>query len=574
MRPPTHYLFSAFFLFTVFCVHPARAADIVALCIGNDAYARAEDVLDTPVADATLMKKTLEALPGGADVKLLTDASREEIQIALNSLVNRSKGAKLVLVFYSGHGLEGQPEGYARPDTFLLPVEATIPDVTYLPTRAVGLQSVLEALGKCPVTARAVILDCCRTGAPKATAALAGSTKSFGDIDQSVKDALGVAVVPEATLVAFASGPLRKAAAFLKQNDANSPFTLFIAESLATGTGNLRDLVEAAAEKTELATGRRQVPQVTYTGAASAIRQIVFRTAAGPPLTPAPAAPAQTAADRLRRATQERPFVNSLGLEFVPVPGKENVWMCRTETRVRDFRAYVEETDYVQTGGAYVLNVKEKPEVGFKPTWEFDENASWYKPGFEQSEDHALVCVNWEEARAMAGWLSKQESGLTYRLPTDAEWSAAVGSVGKYPWGNAWPPPNGAGNFFGKEWLKSWPDSGWIAVPDYDDGAEYPTRVGTYEENRFGFFDLSGNVSELCEDQYKSSMNDTDLFEVSPNLQNEKSTDGIPFRVVRGGSWNYNAVDYLRSSRRDRAGPTARFDFGGFRLVVEVGAEG
>lgn len=59
----------------------SRAADIVALCIGNDAYVRAEDVLDTPVADATLMKLALEALPGGADVVLLTDASRADIVI-------------------------------------------------------------------------------------------------------------------------------------------------------------------------------------------------------------------------------------------------------------------------------------------------------------------------------------------------------------------------------------------------------------------------------------------------------------------------------------------------------------
>ena len=95
----------------------AGAADIVALCIGNDSYAKPEDRLDTPVADATLMKRTLEALPGGADVVLLTDADREGIVIAMNSLVQRARGAKLVLVYYSGHGLEGQPDGYSRTDT-------------------------------------------------------------------------------------------------------------------------------------------------------------------------------------------------------------------------------------------------------------------------------------------------------------------------------------------------------------------------------------------------------------------------------------------------------------------------
>ncbi len=254
------------------------AADIVALVIGNNEYQREEDKLDTPVNDAHLMKRTLEALPGGADVKLLIDATKEDIQIALNALKVRAQGAKLALVFYSGHGMDGQPDGYVSEDTFLLPVDASIPDVNYLDTRAISLSSVLTALKNTPVTARAVFLDCCRSGAPKATAALAASTKNFGDIDERVKAALGKAVVPDATLIAFAASPGRKAAAFLSESDENSPFTKFLTEQLATGSGNLRDLVEAAAEITETRTGKRQVPYVIYSGAASAIRQITFRS--------------------------------------------------------------------------------------------------------------------------------------------------------------------------------------------------------------------------------------------------------------------------------------------------------
>jgi uncharacterized caspase-like protein len=258
---------------------PVGAAEIVALVIGNNEYLRDEDQLDTPINDAQLMKATLEALPGGADVKILTDAKKEDIEIALNSLKARSIGAKLALVFYSGHGTEDQPTGFSQSETFLLPVDAYIPDVNYLPTRAVSLSAVLAALKAAPVTARAVILDCCRSGAPRALGALASSTKSFGDLDERVKAALGKAVVPDATLVAFAASPGRKAAAFLNNTDTNSPFTKFLTDQMRTGTGNLRDLVEAAAEITEKATARHQVPYVTYSGAPSAIREIVFRKA-------------------------------------------------------------------------------------------------------------------------------------------------------------------------------------------------------------------------------------------------------------------------------------------------------
>lgn len=295
-----------------------RAADIVALCIGNDAYLAPEDTLDTPVADALLMKQALEALPGGADVKLLTDASRSEIVIALNELKARSVGAKLALVFYSGHGMDGQPRGYENPDTFLIPVEAQIPDEDHLAASAVGLREVLADLQGCKVTARAVILDCCRTGAPKAAGALiAGGVKNFGQLDKRVIASLGKAVVPDATLVAFAASPGRKAAAYLHEQDKNSPFTKFLAEQLGSSFGNLRDLVEAAAEQTELATAGSQVPYVRYDGAASAIKKIVFRDGPGrghivpvtmvasnaplsrvitttitPPTTPGPLAPA------------------------------------------------------------------------------------------------------------------------------------------------------------------------------------------------------------------------------------------------------------------------------------------
>jgi hypothetical protein len=104
-------------------------------------------------------------------------------------------------------------------------------------------------------------------------------TKSFGDIDERVKVALGKAVIPDATLVVFAASPGRKAAAFLKDSDTNSPFTKFLSNQLAEGVGNLRDLVEAAARETETQTGRRQVPYVKWEGAASAVREIVFRQA-------------------------------------------------------------------------------------------------------------------------------------------------------------------------------------------------------------------------------------------------------------------------------------------------------
>ena len=72
-------------------------------------------------------------------------------------------------------------------------------------------------------------------------------------------------------------------------------------------------------------------------------------------------------------------------------------------------------------------------------------------------DDHPVVNVNWEDSVAFCDWLSKKE-GKVYRLPTDREWSYAVGIGTKeekrltpekldaklkemYPWGKTWPPP-------------------------------------------------------------------------------------------------------------------------------------
>ena len=267
---------------------PAQA-EILALCIGNNAYLRPEDQLDTPINDAQLMKRSLERLPGGAEVLIVTDGAKEAIDMQLNALKAKASARpyKLAFFYYSGHGVEDQPLGFEKPETFLLPTDAIIEDVNQLPTRAIALSSVLQRLNEMKTTVRAVVLDCCRDGAPKAAGALAGASKSItGGLDERVKAALGKAVVPEATLIAFAASPGRRAAAFLKESDSNSPFTALLSLQLTTGAGNLRDLVESAAELTEIRTEKRQVPYVNYVGAASSIRQITFRSKAEPLVMP------------------------------------------------------------------------------------------------------------------------------------------------------------------------------------------------------------------------------------------------------------------------------------------------
>jgi len=236
-----------------------------------------------------------------------------------------------------------------------------------------------------------------------------------------------------------------------------------------------------------------------------------------------------------KKPTPPKAFTNTLGMKFVPVPGTD-VQFCIWETRVKDYAAYAAANAGV------------------------DESWKNFGREFKQADTHPVVKVSWYDAQAFCAWLTKKEmaegkikAGQKYRLPTDAEWSVAVG-LGQekgntpeekdsgievvYPWGKESPPPVGAGNYY-----KS------LKVDNF----EYTSPVGSFAANKLGLHDMGGNVWEWCEDKYSRT-----------------STD----RVLRGASWDLNRPDVLLSSHRDLGTPDVRFNLIGFRCVLVGGSGG
>ena len=267
----------------------------------------------------------------------------------------------------------------------------------------------------------------------------------------------------------------------------------------------------------------------------------------------------------LQAATKDHPWVNSLGMKFVPVAGTKvlfSVW----DTRVRDFEMFVKSTGYDATGGMWSIGKDGDKQRG----------ATWKEPGFSQGANHPVVGVSWNDAEEFCKWLTKRErSGgdlpedREYRLSTDEEWSAAVGlknEVGNtpeeknrkiklYPWDipqkrdKSWPPPVGAGNYAGEDAkIGDWPTD-WLVIEGYNDGYPRTSPVGSFEANFSGLHDMGGNVWQWCEDWYNAEMKR---------------------RVLRGASWlNGGPVDLLASSRNAAALDNRRDAFG-FRCVVAV----
>lgn len=232
-------------------------------------------------------------------------------------------------------------------------------------------------------------------------------------------------------------------------------------------------------------------------------------------------------AARLEKSVGPEPgqaFTNSLGMKFVPLSDiRMSVW----ETRVQDYEAFCRAT-----------------------------SRHCEPPDFTQAPTHPVVKVNWFDAMAFCKWLTEKERDenliedrQSYRLPTDREWSLAVGLAtesgatpqardgkikNEFPWGKQWPPPAGVGNY---------------GTPQRR-GTTMPT--GSFKANSLGLYDLSGNVWEWCADTYKGGSSGT----------------GRDWGVLRGGSWATTNRSEMQSSYRNVVDRNERDVIYGFRCVL------
>ncbi len=234
-----------------------------------------------------------------------------------------------------------------------------------------------------------------------------------------------------------------------------------------------------------------------------------------------------------------------------------------TEVTVGQFRRFVTATGYQTEAekdgeGGFGWNATAEKFEGRKPEY------TWKNTGFTQTDNHPVVNVSWHDAQAFVEWLSRDE-GLSYRLPTEAEWEYAcrAGTTGLWWHGD---DPEGLGTSgnvadgTGKaRWGTNYTNFNYIAARD---GDAFTATVGrSSRTNPFGLSDMHGNVFEWCGDWYdaefygKSSGTAVDPFNASPASS----------RVLRGGSWS-NDAGSTRSAFRGRSTPDIRSANIGFRV--------
>ena len=207
-----------------------------------------------------------------------------------------------------------------------------------------------------------------------------------------------------------------------------------------------------------------------------------------------------------------------------------------------------------------VTNAQYKAFIDANPEWQKENIAPAFHDGAylrlwdgnvypEGEADHPVIYVSWYAAMTYAEWAGK-------RLPTEAEWEkgARGGLIGKaYPWGDTYE----------------------ATLANYGRHHNVPIAVGQYPPNGYSLYDMAGNISEWCLDEY-----DPDFYATSPR-ENPFSNGTIEAtindfknvkdknRVLRGGCWSDNGL-FLRVAYRDWGPQHYTSVFRGFRCVKDI----
>ncbi len=511
-------------------IRPVSVAGKRALIIGNGTY-QYQDRIPQALHDADDMAGTLRAL--GFVTTVRKDLTLSDLNRDVAAFVRTIQANDLALVYYSGHG--GMMDG----ENYILPVNYERPALPReVDQRAFRMSFLKKDLEDSGARVRVLIFDACRNSS------LVGEKSGAGT---------GLAAMrgqPEGTVIAFASDDGQPAR--YDPADRNSFYTKALRSQLAQPGVHLKEALERTQLQVFQDTRRTQRPYlygfltgpVFLSGAVASVPKpsnlcgdawAMVKDGRDPAplqlfLQDFAECGQEVRLARLRMTTLERRAdpppatrpevvarIDTTSPRTNPKDGLRYVWIPPGTFQMGcspgDKECFDNETPVrVTLTKGYWLGETEVTQAAY-------QKVTGNNPSIYYMAKSPVVSVNWGEAQAYC-------ERIGGRLPTEAEWEhAARGGITGARYGEL-------------------DRVGWYS----ENSAMHANDVKGKAANVYGLYDMLGNVWEWCGDWYDSKL---------PGGTDPTGATGGTVRVLRGGSWGFNAR-YLRASGRRRLAPSER----------------
>jgi len=242
-----------------------------------------------------------------------------------------------------------------------------------------------------------------------------------------------------------------------------------------------------------------------------------------------------------RKKTQS--ITNSIGMTFVPI--ENGTFIMGSQVKEKN-RFNNEDQHKVTISKYFYLQTTEVTQAQWTRVLGKDSNHI-----NDCGSDCPVVNVTWNDAIKFIRKLNRIEKTNRYRLPTEAEWEYACRASTNTPY------------YFGNCIMSiqaNFDASGTNSNCPTSSNRGRVIQVGSLKKNRWGLYDMHGNVWEWCNDWYGPYQ--------KSNINNPKGPTSGRFRILRGGAWN-SKDSSLRSAIRFKMRPDAGTNSTGFRIAMK-----
>ncbi|MBF0179520.1 MAG: SUMF1/EgtB/PvdO family nonheme iron enzyme [Magnetococcales bacterium] len=524
----------------------------VALVIGNGDYQHATR-LPNAANDAQAVQQAL--LEKGFNVIFRKNASRAEMNDAIDEFIGKLSSDSIALFYYIGHGVQ------VRNNNYLIPVELRAEKENHIIHNGIEMTRLVDQLSEVQAKFSLVILDACRENPFKRDGRALGGEQGLAP---PINSADGIMMVYSAGVNQSSKEPAGSGNGLF-----TNEFVQALQEPGASAKGVVENVKQRILVKTK-ASGALQTP--TIYDQSSGTFQFSLPADGKLTVTLEPPAPAVNREALFWQSAQASGDPAQMQAYVQKYPKGEHV--REAQARIRELSAKpapapvaaaplgtvaVSWNDFVRVpGGTLTLacdaancrNAAKSPSVTVESfeIGKYEVTQGQWREVMGSNPSRFASCgegcpveqVSWQDVQAFLARLNASGRGR-FRLPTEAEWTFACRSGGG--------------------------DEGFCGGGDADtigwhqgNARSGPRPVGQKSANRLGIHDMTGNVAEwTCSEHGK--------FDDGWNVH-ARCSDKETQKVTRGGSWADDRGHLLAASRGIGDPHTKNFTLG-LRLVRE-----